>query len=379
MMMLGQLIMSLVGERDSWDMRSLTAGMGGGGGGMGMGMGGGGGRAGGGFRSVPPAALASALVKPGQTRRLPTPLVRLSSPSAEGALAMPRQGEPLAILDVDTLAEASPRLRAAVKQLAGEKAPQSVAQLVLWHVGAGLDWSRLGAIAQRWANPSEQALARRFVAQLDRAETTEAPGASSTLELDLGGNAADAESQRLANEFGRLLDGCTMLGLTVRVGPIALGPPRGPAVACRGQIERGRMLVRVLTSDEFGTSWRNAGDFSLALGDANANGTDQRLAGTADALAEGLLNHLVRGQLIPGPRVKGKETYKIRIDNASPLVLDGLALAGSASDPTAKPSLLLGISLPPRKSLTVPATADVVNRLRLKQGIRVQAVDLSGL
>jgi hypothetical protein len=348
MIMLGQLIMSLVGERDSWDMRSLTAGMGGGGGGMGMGMGAGGGRAGGGFRSVPPAAMASVEVKPGQTRRLPTPLVRLSGPPADGGLAMPRQGEPLAILDVDTLAGASPRLRAAVKRLAREKAPQTVAQLVVWHVGAGLDWRELEPISQRWTNPSEQTLARRFVAQLDAAEATEPTAASSTLEVDLGAAGADAGSEPLATELGRLLDGRTMLGLTVRVCPAALGPPRGPALACRVRIDRARMLVRVLTTDESGTSWRNAGDFSLALGDANAIGTERRLAGIADALAEGLLNRLVPGQLTQGPRVKGKETYRIRIDNASPLVLDGLALAGSAADPKAKSSLLLGISLPPQ-------------------------------
>jgi len=121
----------LVGERDSWDMKSLTSGMGGGG----MGKSGGGGGARGGFRSVPPAAPASALVKPGQTRRLPTPLVRLSGPPADGDLAMPRLGEPLKIRDVDTLAGASPRLRTAVKRLAQEKAPQTVAQLVLLRFG----------------------------------------------------------------------------------------------------------------------------------------------------------------------------------------------------------------------------------------------------
>ena len=120
-------------------LSSLSAGMGGGG----MGKGRGGGRAGGGFRSVPPAATASTVVKPGQTRRLPTPLVRLSGPSGDGGVTMPRQGEPLAILDVDSLAGASPRLRAAVKRLARENAPQTVAQLVLWHVGIGIDWSRL--------------------------------------------------------------------------------------------------------------------------------------------------------------------------------------------------------------------------------------------
>jgi hypothetical protein len=35
--------------------------------------------------------------------------------------------------------------------------------------------------------------------------------------------------------------------------------------------------------------------------------------------------------------------------------------------------------IPLRKSLAVPAGAEVVHRLKLKQGIRVQAVDPSGL
>jgi hypothetical protein len=89
----------------------------------------------------------------------------------------------------------------------------------------------------------------------------------------------------------------------------------------------------------------------------------------------------VRVELDTGPRVKGRETYKVRIDNASPLVLDGLALAPPEADPAAKPSLLLGISLPPRKSLAVPASPEVVQRLKLrpKQAVRVLSADLSGL
>jgi hypothetical protein len=51
----------------------------------------------------------------------------------------------------------------------------------------------------------------------------------------------------------------------------------------------------------------------------------------ADALAEGLLGRLVRAQLIKGPRVNGKATYQIRVDNASPLILNGLVLAGPGS------------------------------------------------
>jgi hypothetical protein len=77
MMMLGRLIMSLVGDRDSWDQSSLMSGMGGGGmggmgggmGGMGGGMGGMGGGMGGGFRSVPPTSLPFAALNPKQTRR----------------------------------------------------------------------------------------------------------------------------------------------------------------------------------------------------------------------------------------------------------------------------------------------------------------------
>ena len=51
---------------------------------------------------------------------------------------------------------------------------------------------------------------------------------------------------------------------------------------------------------------------------------------------------------------------------------------GSAADPEAKPSLLLGISLPPKRSLTIPASSEVVHRLKFKQGISVRAADLNG-
>jgi hypothetical protein len=286
---------------------------------------------------------------------------------------MPRQGEPLEILDIDALAGASPRLRAAVKRLAQEKAPQTVAQLVLWHVGIGIDWSRLERLARRWANAGELALARRFVSELDGTASEATPTAPCTLDLDL--IAADSQSETLAARLRSILDGRPILGLTVRVRQAQ--PPRGPALACQVRLEREEAIARVLTSDEAGTGWRAVGKFSVAL--ADPKGTERPAVEIVDALAENMLDRLVRVQLTPGPRVKGKETYKIRIDNGSPLVLHGLALAGPAADPEAKPSLLLGISLPPKKSLAVPASSEVVSRLKLKQGISVQAVHLGGL
>ena len=40
---------------------------------------------------------------------------------------------------------------------------------------------------------------------------------------------------------------------------------------------------------------------------------------------------------------------------------------------------MAGMSLPPHKSLAVPASAAVVERLKLADGVRVLAADLSGL
>ena len=41
--------------------------------------------------------------------------------------------------------------------------------------------------------------------------------------------------------------------------------------------------------------------------------------------------------------------------------------------------MLLGMAVPPRRSLTVPATEEVVKSLALKKGIKLTAVNLSGL
>ena len=61
------------------------------------------------------------------------------------------------------------------------------------------------------------------------------------------------------------------------------------------------------------------------------------------------------------------------------MILNGLALGGSEVSEDNPPSVLAGLSLPPLKSLTVPASAEMVERLHMKDGVRVLAADLSGL
>jgi hypothetical protein len=255
--------------------------------------------------------------------------------------------------------------------LAEEKAPETVAQLVLWHVGYGLDWPTLAQLSRPWANRSEVALARQFVDQQGEAESGHQATETGTLYYEL--SAAKPENKRLASDVRKLLDARPLLGLTARPGVPPL--PHGPALACRVEIADEAASVRVSASDEAGTSWVDVGKFTLPIHDSS--GASLTPADLADRWAEGLLERLVRIRLTR--EGQGKDAFRIRIENGSPLVLSGLTLGGSDPKAEARPSTLIGLSLSPRRSLMVPATHEVVRRLGFTKGIRVLAVDLSGL
>ena len=92
-----------------------------------------------------------------------------------------------------------------------------------------------------------------------------------------------------------------------------------------------------------------------------------------------MVERLVHVKLARGSGAKGKESFQIKIVNESPLILNGLALGGSEVRPDNPPATLQGLSVPPRKGLTVPASPEVVSRLHMKDGLKVYAADLSGL
>jgi hypothetical protein len=380
MMMLGRLIMSLVGDKDSWDQSSLMMGMMGGmgggmGGGMMGGMGGGmgGGMMGGGMRSVPPTGLPFATLKSGQTRHLPTRLVSLSPPTPGRPVAMPEKGEKLEIGDVSQLT-GDAQVQKALKRLAADKAPPTVSQLVMWRVGSKLDWETIATMSKSWSNANELSLARQLVDKLDALPE----GDIGSLLCEVRG--ADASNAAIATELGKLLDGQVVLGLPVKT--VVPARPEGPSVACKvrltGTAETTEAQVQVAKSNGDATEWVAAGKFTLPV--KSVDGKVEAVA-FADALADGILSRLVRAQLTRGPAVKGKPTYKIRVDNASPLILNGLAIQGAGAKPDEQPKVLSGISIPPLKNMTVPATGEMVERLGLKagSGIRLIAADLSGL
>jgi hypothetical protein len=143
-----------------------------------------------------------------------------------------------------------------------------------------------------------------------------------------------------------------------------------------------------------GSDWIPIGDFHIKLSDLEArpeNSTEgaatltieqereRDSARLGDLVAAAMVSRVVRVDLSRGPKVKGKESFSITIVNESPMILNGLALGGVKGAEDSPPSVLVGISLPPLKNLTVPASAEMVARLHLQEGARVLAADLSGL
>jgi len=362
-MMLGRLIMNLVGDKDSWNLAPLVSGDTGVTSGV---MGGTMGGTGGGFRSVPPTGNPYATLNPGQTRSLPTRLVSLNGPTLDARPALPGKGEKLQIGDFSQW-NGDDRAQAAMKRLAEDKAPTSLAQLVLWKVSAGLDWPAIARLSRGWANPYEIALARQFVSNLDRL----AKGDSGRIYLEVKGN------DSLSDELGKLFTDSSLLGLKVEPGvPVR---PQGPSMACSIQVygdDGQNAVVQIRTTNDQGLTWVSGGKFDLPLVKTQGK---LDVPAFVDAVASGMLVRLVRADLVKGKKVKGKDTFTVRIDNYSPLILNGLALAGSADRTSETPKLLSGMSISPRKSLTVPANTEVVEQLGLKQGIRIIAADLSGL
>jgi len=302
---------------------------------------------------------------------LPTRLVALSQPDPERPVVMPAKGEPLEILDIAQVTQDA-QVQKALRRLAADKAPATVSQLVMWRVGSKLDWESIARMSKNWSNTHELSLARAFVESLDALPE----GESGTLLVEV--TAADDTQTALAADLSKLLAGQVMLGLPVKVG--IPSKPQGPTVACRVQLtgtaEKAEAQVQVFKSDGTATAWAAVGKFTLPVDRAEGKVKE---AAFADSLAEEVLSRLVRAQLSKGPVVKGKPTFKIRIDNASPLILNGLAVQGNVDTSKDEPKILAGISISPFKNLTVPATGEMVEQLGLKKGIRVIAADLSGL
>ena len=225
----------------------------------------------------------------------------------------------------------------------------------------------MARMTKAWANPHEIALARHFVERLDALPAAE----MGRFHIGFVGN------PDLAAELSKLLRDARILGLKVESD--VPSRPDGPAIACSVDLAglTGREEARVTIKSSNGSGqWTEAGTFTVPL--ATKDGK-RDVVGFADSVAAGVLAKMVDAKLVKGKKVKGKETYTIRIDNYSPLILNGLAVAGATEEGDSRPRMVSGLCLSPRRSLSLPATHEVVEKFGLKHGVRVVAIDLSGL
>ena len=154
------------------------------------------------------------------------------------------------------------------------------------------------------------------------------------------------------------------------------------------------LRATVFTSHPSGHDWIRLDEFRIKMADLTPAADESQPEGQATSddqkkdlvpirlgnlVAEGILRNLVRVQLARGPKVKGKDTYRIKIVNESPMILNGLALGSAEDRDKSDVSVFSGFCLPPAKTLTVPASSEMVTRLHMKDGVRIFAADLSGL
>lgn len=309
---------------------------------------------------------------PNQTRRLPAHLVSLRGPSPDGHIAFPKKGEPLRLRDISRMT-GDPWAQAALRKLAEEKAPQSLSQLVLWHVVDGFEWDTIARFSREWSNPNELALARAFVDRLVESEgrPVEKLG-DSVLRYEL--TSRRDQNDPLLKDLQKVLAETTILGLATRDG-IATDPAH-PCLACRLRLDDEIVQVQLSVSNDAGTGWDSVGKFSIVL--KNEEGVDRSAIEIIDQLSEKILGRVIDPELVV-KSVKGKRKYAIKINNASPLVLNSLALSGPSRDRKVPPTFLLGLSVPPHRTLTVPASEDAVERLGLSKGVKPIAAELGDL
>lgn len=145
------------------------------------------------------------------------------------------------------------------------------------------------------------------------------------------------------------------------------------------RLEESAAPTQLSVSEPTTRTWQSVGKIRIPC--VTESGKDLTTDQIIDRLAEGVRGHLVVAELPSGPKVNGKPTYRIHIDNESPLIPDGLSIQGikPPKGEDARPSMLAGFTLPPHRTMDLPAAGSLVERLGLKHGVKVVAADLSSL
>ena len=334
--------------------------MGGMGGGMMGGMGGGMGGMGGGMRSVPPTALPSAVAQRRQTRNLPTRLVSISAPDPERAWSA---GEGRAAPDRRRHRRGERRCSGAEGAAAAGGRRGSRHRSRNWSCGewpAGWTGTTIAQLSQKWANRHELTLAKDFVDHLDALPEGESGPAAVPGRRDRRGG------QPWPREFSKVLEGKTVLGLVAQVAASRRRARRAGggvpgAVERDGGVGAGGQQRRAAAK-----TWVAVGKFTLPVTQEQEKFDAARFA---DGLAEGFSTGWC-GRSSSRDRRQGQGQADLP-DPDRQCFAAGLQRAGGAGNGRARdehPKVLPGISISPRRSLTLPASEEAVKTLGPEAG-----------
>ena len=306
---------------------------------------------------------------PNQTRHLPTRLVSLSSPDPEEGLSLPQQGEKLQILGDIAKVNDDPRVQKALRRLAADKAPTSVSQLVMWRVAA--DWTGTRSPSCRGRGPIATSWPWPRISWTIWTSLTEGETGRLLFEIE-GTDAAEQGDGGRADQGPARQDGARLAGR--RRDPDAA---RGPAVACRVRLTATEALVQVASSDA--TARTGSPSASSRCRWSRKRQVRQRQVRRCPGRGDPQPAGPRPGEQRPAQREKGKLIYQIRIENASPLILNGLALVGTGEQGRRNAQGAVGHRDSPAQEHARSRERGGRQALGLKKGIKVLALDLSGL
>ena len=206
----------------------------------------------------------------------------------------------------------------ALRKLATDRVPTSVSQLVMWRVSGRLDWETIAELSRGLGEPP-----RAHAGPPDRRSSRGHSG-----ERKRSADVPVRRDRRVRAASGRAIGRVPSRqdDPGVAGGDRGTGPPPGRVGGLPGPAHGPR------GSGADGRQRRGLPDLG-GLRQVHAAGRQRsgqvRPREFTDGLAEGMLGRLVRAQLVKGPRDKGKVTYGIKIDNASPLDPPWACVAGA--------------------------------------------------
>ncbi len=316
-----------------------------------------------GFRSVDPTAPAdqgAVSVEPGQKTVVEIPSVCLNF-----GLPTPTPRDRFRLVDVEDYSKDA-RVRKALRSLATLGTSQGMAQAAMWRVCNNVPFEVMVEQGNKVVNPSEVALASRFLDALDQSADSVDPAYLTEARMFV---TVEGEGQ-LAKDAKRLaaaIDGLRVLGLPVRVTPSGEVPKANSPSLHLGVIlsagpsgeTRGRVVVQAATGLGGADEWTSLGQVSFR--DSSA-GPALDAASLARSLDHAVGSGFVSAKVVR--RSTGSATLKI--DNRLPFTLANVTIkAGNSSGAPLVTLPALGVG-PGRAGLaSIPAGNGSIDRVEL--------------